>query len=86
MDSAFVEWWTQMCEEWNAIKEEMLAVGKQPSAHDVTTEQYRRMNDRGASPFEARQRIEKFLKDGRPEEAVLVCPHIGPTGPSGWRK
>lgn len=39
--------WTQECNEWQAIKNEMLDAGGSPSAFDVSEEQRRRMTERG---------------------------------------
>jgi hypothetical protein len=39
----------------------MLDRGDSPSAHDVTMEQYRRMEARGDSVFVARRKIARFL-------------------------
>jgi hypothetical protein len=61
-DEAFLTWWGQHTEEWQAIGQEMIAAGQTPSAEDVTLEHYRRMNDRGESPFEARRKIDAFVR------------------------
>jgi hypothetical protein len=61
-DEAFLAWWGQHTEEWQAIGQEMIAAGQTPSAEDVTLEHYRRMNDRGESPFEARRKIDAFVR------------------------
>ena len=43
--------WAQECTEWQAISDEMVTSGAQPSAFDVTTEQRRRMAERGERPL-----------------------------------
>jgi hypothetical protein len=61
-------WWTESNQEWHRIAQEMTSAaaergGEAPSAHDVTVEQYRRMNDRGESPFEARRKLERLISE-----------------------
>ena len=55
-----LEWWKKHNEEWGAVGQEMIAAGMKPTAEEITIEQYRRMNDRGESPFEARRKIERL--------------------------
>ena len=55
-----LEWWKGHNEEWQAIGQELIAAGGAPTAEEITVEQYRRMNDRGDSPFEARRTIDRL--------------------------
>lgn len=61
-EAAFLRWWQGHSAEWHAIGQEMIARGLAPTADEITTEQYRRMNDRGESVFEARTRIDRILR------------------------
>jgi hypothetical protein len=46
-EKEFRERWAKEFAEWQAIGDEMILAGKQPSAFDVTQEQRRRMKERG---------------------------------------
>lgn len=43
--------WEKQCDEWQAIGDEMLAAGKTPVMHDITSEQHKRMRERGERPL-----------------------------------
>lgn len=58
----FLAWWAKHCAEWEQIRSDMIAVGKTPSANEVTLEQYRLMNARGESVFAARRRIQEAIE------------------------
>lgn len=45
------ETWKQECDEWQAIKDEMIVQGLRPTAFDVSEEQRRRMAKRGVRPL-----------------------------------
>ena len=68
---SFFSWWSAVCNEWILIQVEMMDAGKTPSAYEVTVEQYRRMNARGESAFEAHARIKRALHNSAPWSEVL---------------
>lgn len=42
--------WAAECAEWQALRDELLAAGEEPSAHDVTEVQRGMMRARGELP------------------------------------